>query len=435
MSTSSQPGTEVPGVPRRAAGHGWLNYVVVAPLALSYLPFMARGPTLHFLFVAVTWAVAMRALLLVGGNRRLKVPVGLSSLNLLIVILFMGYSYQLQSPSTALQEVYYWARRFLVYTRPALYTLIYLWAVRRGMREKATKYTVIGAAAFMVVFTVKMLQGWKFSQASIVYRFHNAFFACLAMVILFHLIHLMQTRELSPPRMFLVISLCIVLFAVPFFGFLRAGSMIMMILVALMLLMYGIRIRMLYIGLLVLFAGSGLWLMVDERVAALFSENLYGYRNPIEVLQAATRTDDPNAVSRITWWKESALPIFEANPLLGSSFTAEFSIYDDRDSPSGVGYFHNFWVTMLVDGGLILGIPHLLLQFYPIVVGIGLIRRGDKRPVPYVLWVLAVLLTNLTNPWGHTTFHSEIEFMIFGLATASIVEFRLDRKRAGPSPS
>jgi len=410
----------------------WADFGSVAPAVMLIAYFLYNPvegtPTLHFYYLMMIWTLALLALNHVGTSRRLITPIRLSIVNLVVMAIYAIYDNIKQYVALDPRSIYLWFSDFHVYARPSLYMLFYLWVMRKGRLEAATKFTFAACMIYITQYIANLLVDMRSDLLGIASNFHNSFLACMAMVSLFYLIDLQTRRRTTGIKTIAIVTVCMCLFTIPFFGVLRAASMILIILTSMMLFMYGIRGKILYVGVIILVVAIGLWFTVGERVGSLFRENRYGYRSPLEVLQGATQITEGTGEQRLTWWTETALPIFEADPAFGSAFNFVFTVNTSGGEVAGVGMFHNYWASMLVDGGLVLAVPHTLLLIYPVFVGFGLVRKKDRRPIPYILWILAVLMTNITNGWGHTTFHGEFEYMIYGTAAANIIYCRITRK-------
>lgn len=400
----------------------YFNVCIVSLAITMFLP--ARQNTIHILYMAYTLlsffvaAVVSDRRYAIASNRESVLTAVVWTLVLIVTgFMILGLSKLLSFFSA--KVIMDWFRPYFVLLQYPIHVLIGFVIVRNGVANSAYRYFRISCCIVLIYWLIGAIKGTWAPHMSFASQFHNSFVAFCSVTMSVYLIINTVNNKYKGTLKFLSLTLVFLLTLLPFFGYLRASSIATT--VVLIVVFWGLRNSSAtklgaYLFILAFFSVY----VFGNRIESVFSQGSYGYRNPMDVIIAASDPSEPNAVWRMNTWTESAMPTFISSPLFGSSFSYNFD--PTMSNARGSGMFHSFWVSVLVDGGIVLFVPFLALFLYPLVVGLrAVLRFHNTQLIAYVCWQLLVLGTISTNTWGYGPIQSGILGMSYGLASAVLV--------------
>ena len=405
-------------------------YISIILLAITmFLP--SNRNTTHRVYMGFTLisgiiaVLAMQKRFLVLRNNFSYVTLfSFLTIGVVIVYTLVGTS---NIPSlVSIRTITAWFNPYFVYLQYPLHIFIGFVIVRTGRFSSAYKAFRISCYLVLVVWILGSFRRVWAPGLSFSAQFHDSFVAFCGIVIALYFISKLANYKVTSAKMFFYIFAIICLFLLPFFGYLRASSVFTSIVSIIVFIGYRKKkiFRYSVPGLFFLLL---IYFIFGAKIENAFGTGTYGYRNPIDVLKAASDPNEPNALWRTNAWSESALPIFLASPLVGTVFTNTFD--PSNFGATGSGMYHSFWISTLVDGGLLLLVPITLLFLYPLILGLKDCLQYGEQTVVYVGWQLMVIGTISTNVTGTGSIQSGILAMSYGLATAALINIHSRNSR------
>ena len=268
----------------------------------------------------------------------------------------------------------------------------------------------------LAFITIYIYMNVSIGQLSPIY-YHNAYLAALCIIIVSKLQYQLLSER---PRFRKAIWMSVmmgVIALLPIYGALRGASMILVLCVGIILFASPRRasMRSAFTFVLISYLVVG---PVWSRISPTFQEtNPYSYRNPADVLRGFS-SRERTAQERLSWWQDASV-VFVRSPLVGTVFS-----YDTDGIlgvPSQAQRLHNFFASMLLDGGIVLFLPFALLLLYGAEAMVLRWKTGRKIVVNSLVWSLVVLLTHFSNGYGHSDPASTPLSLILGTAFAVVL--------------
>lgn len=248
-------------------------------------------------------------------------------------------------------------------------------------------------------------------------NFHGAFSTgYLSHVLLAYILTLLLNNHYTTVKSIIMGVGIIVLFLFPFYGALRGATAVSIITIVIIFVSYGMIGTRFYriIGFIIL--ATVIVLFFAKPVTDIFAEeNKYGYRSLIDVPMSYTGTID-TAESRFEWWND-AVQSYLKSPIWGTAFS--FRYYRDGILESAIG-LHNYFLSTLVQGGLLLFIPLFLIISKSILKCINGIIRGKYYYVLLLAWLFAWIMLNISNTHIFLSKTGPVLSMMFGLTVGLI---------------
>jgi hypothetical protein len=268
----------------------------------------------------------------------------------------------------------------------------------------------------LIFITLYMFVNISVGQLSPHY-YHNAYLAASCIIIVTGFQYQLFS-ERPRFRKAIWISLIMGIAALlPVYGALRVASMILVLCAG--IVFFGSP-RKMSMGSAVIFVLVSLLVVGPfwNRISPTFRDkNPYSYHSPADVLRGFSFREK-TAQERLNWWQDASVT-FVRSPLVGTVFS-----YDTEGFPgvpSQAQRLHNYFASMLLDGGLVLFLPFMLLVMYGVVAIVLCWKTSRGLAVTSLVWTIVVLLTYFTNTYGHADYASTPLNLILGTAFANVL--------------
>jgi hypothetical protein len=226
---------------------------------------------------------------------------------------------------------------------------------------------------------------------------HNAFIACLGIILFVNTYYSLLYKHHRFIINILMILFLVFLIVMPILAVLRGASLTLVAIIIVLLLSsrrkFTSRVIVLTFGVVL-----ALFILTSDSIVTYFNESQhYGYVRPSDMISVLGESD-PNKEVRINWWKDVLLS-GKGTALFGTAFNYTFDPFNRGESSSDM--LHNYYMSMLVDGGLLLLLLYTSLIVLAFRKAINVLGKGSDISVKYVCWNIALISTYSTNAYGH----------------------------------
>lgn len=306
------------------------------------------------------------------------------------------------------------AAAIMPYAYPPIFVIIFMAFYTANIYNKLEVRVIRVLAIYLTVSLLTHLgMGFSISQS------RNAFWGCITIILMcYNLRVVLIYNNVNIIKRCLYVALSALLFSFPFFASLRGASGIALISLIIMCVS-ALKEKSRKILLIMFIIPLIVYVLVSGHFYSSFEErDIHGYSNPLQVLYQGYSLRDPNAIGRMQWWKE-AFNIFMKDPIVGTGFNYSFSNIGPTISSRSL---HNYYISMLVDGGIILIIPCIGMVIYGFCIGFRKFNKGDISKGIYIAWGLIVTLTYLTNCYGHASYSAGLLALIQGYSLCRMTD-------------
>jgi len=301
------------------------------------------------------------------------------------------------------------------YLQVPLWTIIGIAASYRAITRNIRKSIVIGLSGFALITTLRAMGSGNISVS-----LHSAFLgSVMHMLLAIMIVRLVNSR--NPIKQLGYSLMGLILFSVPFVGALRGASFgsILIAVVAYLLSSHKKKGRF-SVFLPILIALTLGYFVFSTQFSDRFEEdNPYEYESLSEVITLGFTPTGRTAQARIGWWMY-ALESLERSTIYGWGMLFSFQRSPSSPVVSARGV-HNYYLSALIDGGLMLFIPLILLYIIPLCVGLKFSWFEDKYTALPVCWLLAIVLQRLTNTFAFGIVTSRMSSIITGYCIGQIL--------------
>jgi len=343
----------------------------------------------------------------------------------MVICLFYAAAISMRPPVSSLPPILDVWLQVWPYLKVPILMIIAVAMVASGLGAWLEKSLFRFALVFVLGYLFMNLSVGQLSPS----YFHNAYLAALCIIVVSGLQYQLLSER---PKFRKAIWMSIIMGAtalLPIYGALRGASMILVLCVGIILFgsprKASMRSAVTFVLVSLLVVGP-FW----SRISPTFQEtNPYNYRGPADVLRGFSFREK-TAQERLSWWQDASV-VFVRSPFVGTVFS--YNTDGVPGVPSQAQRLHNYFASMLLDGGMILFLPFALLAVYGIEAIVLCWKTRRKIAVHSLVWSLVVLLTHFSNGYGHSDSASTPLSLILGtaFATALLSRYEPVRQTAG----
>ncbi len=362
--------------------------IVLAAMGDSFLHFLR--PT--YLVFALSCYGALYSLLLC--SRRIvahnSLPMTISTFAIFYIFALYLYNIIAISNTISFHNALIKANYVINYAYFPIFIIIF--SSGKIILHKLLKLFIIVLAIYYILYNVSYYI--NFNRAA-----HNAFSACVGLMLLSIVSYNIVYNKHNYIHQLLLYFIFILLILMPILAVLRGATFTMLVIIAIQI--FTSRKHLPKQTLLILLGSVVVVLLFsNELMINIFtkgSEDFYNYDTPLDMV-SALNTPDPNRDVRLGWWI-SVQRTFRSSPLWGTALSYTFSPFGRYTANASM--LHNYYLSMIVDGGLLLFLPHLFIIIAATRKGIKKYIKGHREIIMFLCWNIAIISTYFSNAYGH----------------------------------
>lgn len=384
------------------------SIVFISILTMCIAPHISsRQNTVHNLYIA---GFILQSMLILprkkkANNIDIVAYMAIVSLTIIYIVHIVLHYHKVSIPHTIS-----YMRIYIVLMQYPMYILI---ANKLNTEELKSiqQYVLMGTIVTVLLWLPGVIQKRWSPYNTIASQLHNSYFALACLYIGIEAYD--KAMNHSTNYRALLMAICIIMFSLPFFGYLRASSLTALIIAGILILN---RRNSKNIILIVII--SIIYILVySGPVTELYRQNRYNYNTPIELLQDATNINEPNAAWRTETWAQYAYPVIRNSPIYGGIFSV--NVDPTGRGVTGSSMLHSFWVSIALDGGLILLSLYATLIILPILKWI-LNKQTRIENTKSATFIILIIGTISTNTWGYAPLHTVLISIMLSVAVRKI---------------